>query len=104
MTQPDCACSVQGFAKVRVDRRSRYRLESFELPRRADVDGLDEVEGDGHGHNDDAEEGHDSHDQDDGADKVGESVQPLMLKISRNARSGKIRQKSEKVSTQRRKN
>jgi hypothetical protein len=27
-----------------------------------------------------------------------------MLKISRNARSGKIRQKSEKVSTQRRKN
>ncbi len=89
---------------MRVDRRSRYRLESFELPRRADVDGLDEVEGDGHGHDDDAEEGHDSHDQDDGADEVGEGVQPLMLKISRMCNQVKFDRKSEKVSTQRGKN
>ena len=38
---------------------------------------LDEVEEDGHGHDDNAEEGDDRHDQDDRSDEVGEGIQPL---------------------------
>ena len=39
-TIPDCACSVQSFSEVRVDRGSGDGLKTFQLTRCAYVNGL----------------------------------------------------------------
>ena len=74
---PDGAGAVECLSEVGVDRRPGDWLQPLELPGGADVDRLDEVECDGDGDDDDAEERHDANDQDDGAQEVCEGAQPL---------------------------